>query len=58
MKHLLKTLLLHFAQDRTLTAQLRLIYASMAVSIVPMFPAGALLVWALIQPANRAGLLL
>ena len=45
------------AEDRILVEQLRLIYASMTVSIVPMFPAIVLLVWVLISPGNRVGLL-
>jgi two-component system, sensor histidine kinase len=45
------------AEDRILVEQLRLIYASMTASIVPMFPAIALLVWVLISPGNQAGLL-
>ena len=57
-KILVNSLHLHFAQNRILTEQLRLIYASMPVTILPMFPAVVLLVWALIHSANRTGLLL
>ncbi len=46
-----------FAEDRILIEQLRLIYASTTASIVPMFPAIALLVWILISPTNLTGLL-
>ena len=46
-----------FAQDRILVEQLRLIYASMTVSILPMFPAIGLLVWILIHPENQTRLL-
>jgi signal transduction histidine kinase len=46
-----------FADGPILVEQLRLIYASMTVSILPMFPAIALLVWTLIHPGNRVGLL-
>lgn len=46
-----------FAEGPVLVEQLRLIYASMTVSILPMFPAIALLVWTLISPGNRTGLL-
>ena len=46
-----------FAEDRILVEQLRLIYASMTVSILPMFPAIGLLVWILIHPENQTRLL-
>ena len=46
-----------FAEDRILIEQLRLIYASMTVSVAPMFPAIVLLVWILINPSNQTGLL-
>jgi len=46
-----------FADGPILVEQLRLIYASMTVSVLPMFPAIALLVWTLINSENRAGLL-
>lgn len=48
---------LKFAEDRILIEQLRLIYASMTLSIVPMFPAVLLLVWILINPSNEVSLL-
>ena len=44
-------------ENRTLVEQLRLIYDNIAVSFLPMFPAIGLLVWALINPGNRTGLL-
>ena len=46
-----------FAEDRILIEQLRLIYASTTITVLPMFPAIALLIWVLISPGNRAGLL-
>ena len=46
-----------FAEDRVLVEQLRLIYASTTITVLPMFPAIALLIWVLISPSNRAGLL-
>ena len=48
---------LRLAEDRILIEQLRLIYASMMVSVLPMFPAIGLLVWVIISPGNQAGLL-
>lgn len=41
-----------------LVEQLRLIYDTIAVSFLPMFLAIGLLVWALINPGNRVGLLM
>ncbi len=46
-----------FAEDRILIEQLRLIYASTTVTVLPMFPAIAILIGVLISPSNRAGLL-
>ena len=46
-----------FAEDRILIEQLRLIYASTTVTVLPMFPAIALLIWVLFSPSNRAELL-
>ena len=46
-----------FAENQVLIEQLRLIYASMTLSVIPMFPAIGLLVWVLISPGNSAGLL-
>ena len=46
-----------FAEDRILIEQLRLIYASTTITVLPMFPAIALMIWVLINPGNRAGLL-
>lgn len=45
------------SQSRVLVEQLRLIYASMTASVLPMFPAVLLLVWTLGTPSNRDGLL-
>lgn len=44
-------------QAHILVEQLRLIYASTTLSILPMFPAVALLVWTLINDANSTRLL-
>lgn len=46
-----------FAEDRVLIEQLRLVYASMTVTVVPMFPAIALLIWIIASPSNQVGLL-
>lgn len=46
-----------FAEDRILIEQLRLVYASMTVTVVPMFPAIALLIWIIVSPSNQVGLL-
>ncbi len=48
---------LQLAENRTLLEQLRLIYENISVSFLPMFPAIFLLVWVLITPENRTGLL-
>jgi two-component system, sensor histidine kinase len=48
---------LRLAENRTLVEQLRLIYENISVSFLPMFPAIFLLVWVLITPENRTGLL-
>ncbi|MEQ1537145.1 MAG: hybrid sensor histidine kinase/response regulator [Burkholderiaceae bacterium] len=53
----LKTNSLRLAENRTLVEQLRLIYENISVSFLPMFPAIFLLVWVLITPENRIGLL-
>ena len=47
---------LHLAEGHIVVEQLRLIYASLTVSVLPMFPAIFLLVWALINPSNRVSL--
>ena len=44
-------------EDRILVEQLRLIYACMTVTVLPMFPAIFVLVWTLIDPANQGDLL-
>jgi two-component system, sensor histidine kinase len=48
---------LKLSDNRTLLEQLRLIYENISVSFLPMFPAIFLLVWVLITPENRTGLL-
>ena len=48
---------LRLAEDRILIEQLRLIYASMTASILPMFPAIALLVWTILSSTNLVGVL-
>ena len=53
----LKTNPFRLAENRTLVEQLRLIYENISVSFLPMFPAIFLLVWVLITPENRIGLL-
>ncbi|MFM9972614.1 MAG: hybrid sensor histidine kinase/response regulator [Burkholderiales bacterium] len=47
---------LSFAENRILIEQLRLIYASMTASVLPMFPAILLLLWVLENDANRLAL--
>ncbi len=49
---------LRLAENRVLVEQLRLIYDNVSVSFLPMFPAIGLLVWVLINPGNRVGLLI
>ena len=44
-------------EGRILVEQLRLIYACMTVTVLPMFPAIFVLVWTLIDPANQGDLL-
>ena len=53
----LKKNALHLAEGHIVVEQLRLIYASMTVSFLPMFPAIFLLVWALINQSNRVALI-
>jgi two-component system, sensor histidine kinase len=48
---------LHLADDRILIEQLRLIYANMTITVVPTFPAIAVLVWTLGYPGNWGSLL-
>lgn len=48
---------LRLADDRILIEQLRLIYASMTITVVPTFPAIAVLVWTLGQGGNWSHLL-
>ena len=57
MLGLVKTAL-QLDEPRILVEQLRLIYAGMTVSIVPMFPAIFLLVWVLTNDSNRIAMLL
>ena len=47
----------HVAENRILVEQLRLIYANMTSSILPMYPAILLLVWTLFNERNRVALL-
>ena len=47
---------LRFARESVLVEQLRLIFASMTVSVLAMFPAVLLLVWATINDENRLAL--
>ena len=54
----LKTKLPHVAENRILVEQLRLIYANMTSSVLPMYPAILLLVWTLFNERNRVALLL
>ena len=54
----LKTKLPHVAENRILVEQLRLIYANMTSSVLPMYPAILLLVWTLFNQRNRVALLL
>lgn len=44
---------LRFARGPVLVEQLRLIYASMTATVLPMFPAVLMLVWAIINDENR-----
>ena len=58
LKHVPWLSWLQLAENRILVEQLRLIYNGMTVSVAPMFPATLLLVWVLMNEANRTAMLL
>lgn len=49
---------LRLAENRILIEQLRLVYANMTLTVLPTFPAVALVCWTLVNERNRTALLL